>query len=66
MAKIDLKSRGRFAIFGRYEWASRLRMKLMVIPVGRSLFLKFNCRKHSAQSLSDLLGVLQGTQTSVF
>src|SRR6516162_11865207 len=44
----------------------RLRMKLMVIPVGRSLFLKFNCRKHCAQSLSDLLGVLQGTRASVF
>jgi hypothetical protein len=66
MAKIDLRSRGRFAIFGRYEWASRLRMKLMVIPVGRSLFLKFNCRKHCTQSLSDLLGVLQGTRTSIF
>jgi hypothetical protein len=35
-------------------------MKLMVIPVGRSLFLKFNCRKHCAQSLSDLLGVSHG------
>ena len=66
MAKIDLRLRRGLAIFGRYEWAFRLRMKLMVIPVGRSLFSKFNCRKHCAQSLSDLLGVLQGTRTSVF
>jgi hypothetical protein len=47
----------------------------LLYPVGRgwrmgrnrsaaAWFLNFNCRKHCAQSLSDLLGVLQGTRTS--
>src|SRR6516162_5409867 len=31
MAKIDLRSRGRFAIFGRYEWASVVCRKAQVV-----------------------------------
>ena len=42
-----------------------VRMDLRWGGMAAAWFLNFNCRKHCAQSLSDLLGVLQGTRTSV-